>query len=170
MAFVEVFTGSVASGDITNSKRSASVRLVPAKARLWFAAADHAARLATDVGLLLQSLNDLQYSDGGNEIFSYDVHHSDENGAYSQPVSPPEVYNKNRIRITVSTTNGGLPALDQIYVPQRDPSTYTTSSGGKTLDISASPFPNIETQLMATGLSKFNTPILGIVEAVPDDV
>jgi len=63
-----------------------------------------------------------------------------------------------------------LPALDQIYIPQRDSGDLTLNTDGKSYNINASPFPNMETQLIASGLSKFNTPILSIVEAIPNDV
>lgn len=170
MAYVERFIGSVTSGDQTGQHRSVSVRIAPAKARLWFAAADHAARLATDAGLLLLSLNDVQASDGQPGLFSFNIDYQDQNDAYAKPAIDSGIFNSNMVRVTVQTTNGGLPALDEIYIPQRKDSALTLQSDGKAYDLTQSPFPNMATQLASSGLSKFNTPILSIVEAVPNDV
>jgi len=169
MAYVEKFIARVASLDQTGQARSASIGVSPANARLWFAAADHAARLATNVGLLLLSLNDAQASDGGDTILEYTVTGMDMNDAAVSPDGDPEVFNSNGVKITFRTTNGGLPAIDSIFIPQRAAG-LPTNTPPKTYDISQSPFVNMATQLIATGRSKYNTAITALLEAVPNDV
>jgi len=169
MAFVEKFIAGVQSVDQTNQKRSAAIRVSPADARLWFAAADHAARLATDVGLLLLSLNDAQYSDGTSSIYEFYVEGHDISDTVTVPDGDPEVFNSNGIKVSFSTTNGGIPAIDSITIPQRDAG-LPLNSDQKTYDITQSPFANMETQMVATGLSKYGTAIIAMLEAVPNDV
>lgn len=171
MAFVEKFIAGISSGDSTQRVRTVSIPVTAAKARLWFAAADHAARLATDVGLLLLALNDCQYSNTTPAMVqSFHVEGWDYNDAFVYPDADDEIFNKNAIKLTFQTTNGGVPALDTIYVTQREPASLTMNSDGKSYDITASPFVNIETQLIATGRSKYGTAITKLVEAIPNDV
>lgn len=169
MAYVEKFIAGIVSGDSAKQKRAVAIRVSPADARLWFAAANHAARLATDVGLLLLSLNDAQESDGNDTINEFYVTGSDINDAYAPPDKDSEIYNSNKIKLTYSTTNGGLPVTESIYITQRL-ATLVKSSDGKSYDLSQSPFPNMETQMIATGLSSYGTAITGLVEAIPNDI
>jgi len=171
MAYAAKYIAGVSSGDVTKRTKSVALPVTEAKAKLWYAAADHTARMATDVGLLLASLNDAQLSDASpNTINSYYVHMDDYNDAYVPPTVETETFNKNAIKLTFQTTVGGVPALDTIYIPQRDPASLTMNSDGKSYDITASPFPNIQTQLLATGRSKFGTAITALIEAVPNDI
>jgi len=169
MAFVEKFDAGVQSVDQANQKRSASVRVSPADARLWFAAADHAARLATDVGLLLSALNDAQASDGTTAIYEYYVTGHDISDTVVKPDGDPEVFNSNGIKLTYATTNGGLPVTESIFIPQRAEG-LPTNPDGKTYNIGASPFVNMETQLLATGLSSYGTAITDLLSATPNDI
>jgi len=169
MAFVEKFDAGVQSVDQTGQKRSAAVRVAPVDARLWFAAADHAARLATKVGLLLQSLNDAQASDGTSAIYEFYVTGHDISDTVVRPDGDPEVFNSNGIKLTYATTNGGLPVTESIFIPQRAVG-LPTNPDGKSYDITASPFANIETQLLDTGLSSYGTAITDLLSATPNDV
>jgi len=169
MAYVAVYYAGVVSGDAAKQKRAVAVRVTEAKAKLWFAAADQTAREATDVGLLLKSLNDAQMSDGDNSLNSYYVHGDYLNDAYAPPAADSDIYNSNKVKLTYSTTKGGVPAVESIYITQRS-DTLPTNPDGKSYDITASPFANMETQLIATGLSSYGTAITGLVEAIPNDI
>lgn len=169
MAYVEKFIASVASGDQTKQIRSVSQAVTPAKARLWFAAADHAARMTTDVGLMLNALNDTQSSDGTTGLNKYSVTGDDYNDAYAPPAVGTDIFNSNQIKLTYNTTNAGLPVTESTYIPQRL-DTLTFNSDGKTYDITVAPFPNIETQLIATGRSTYGTAITSLVSATPNDI
>jgi len=171
MAYVARYIAGVTSGDSTGQLRSVAIGVTEAKGKLWIAAADHAARMATDVGLLLQALNDAQLSDATpTAINKFYVHMEDFNDAYVHLPLEDEGFNSNAVRLTFQTTVGGVPALDSIVINLRDPDALTLNTDGKSYDITASPFANIETQLIATGRSKFGTAITALVEAVPNDV
>lgn len=169
MAYVEKFIASVTSGDQTSQLRSVSIPVTPALARLWFAAADHAARLATGVGLLLQSLNDAQSSDGTTAVQAYNVTGYDMNDAYAPPAVGTDIFNSNAIKLTYRTTNAGLPVTESIYIYQRL-DTLTFNSDGKTYDITTSPFANMATQMIASGRSSYGTAITALVSATPNDI
>lgn len=170
MAFTaEKFIAGVQSVDQTGQKRSAAIRVAPADARLWFAAADHAARMATKVGLLLLALNDAQYSDGTSAIYEFYVEGHDISDTVVLPDGDPEVFNSNGLKVSFSTTNAGIPAIDSIFIPQRDAG-LPLNSDGKSYDIEASPFSNMSVQMLDTGLSKYGTAIIELLEAIPNDV
>jgi len=169
MAYIEKFEAGVQSGDQTGQKRSASVRVSPALARLWFDAADHAARMATAVGLMLNSLNDAQASDGLNSIYEFYVTGHDINDTYAKPALATNTFNSNSIKLTYSTTNAGIPVTESIYIPQRLAG-LPLNPDGKSYNITASPFVVMNTNLIAAGLSSYGTAIIAIVEAIPNDV
>lgn len=169
MAYVAKYIAGITSGDSAKQKRAVAIAVTEAKAKLWFAAADQTAREATDVGLLLKSLNDAQESDGTNSLYSWYVHGEYFNDAYAPPANDADVYNSNRIKLTYSTTNNGIPVTESIYIPQRWDG-LPVNPDGKSYDISAAPFTNMNTQLVATGRSSYGTAITGIVEAIPNDV
>lgn len=169
MAYVAKYMAGVTSGDSAKQKRSVAIAVTEAKAKLWYAAADQTARESTDVGLLLKALNDAQSSDGTTALYSYYVNAEYINDAYTPPAYDGDIYNSNRIKLTYRTTNAGIPVDESIYITQRS-STLPFNSDGKSYDITASPFPNIETQLIATGRSSYGTAITALVEAIPNDI
>jgi len=171
MAYAAKWLAGVTSGDQTKQKASVPIRVSEADGKLFAAAADHTARMATDVGLLLLSLNDAQASDGLDTIFKFYLTLEDQNLAYAPPPSDsdPTVLNSNKIKLTYSTTNGGFPVTESIYITQRAEG-LPMNPDGKSYNIDASPFVNMETQLVATGLSSYGTAITALVEAIPNDV
>jgi hypothetical protein len=171
MAYSAKWFAGVTSGDQAKQKRSVSVRVSEADAQAFAAAADHTARMATDAGLLLLSLNDAQASDGGNTIFAFYLTMQDVNDAYAPPpsISNPKIFNSNSIKLTYRTTNGGFPVDESIYITQRGDG-LPMNPDGKSYNILASPFVNMTTQLLATGLSSYGTAITALVEAIPNDI
>jgi hypothetical protein len=171
MAYVEKFIAGVTCLDQTGQQRAASQRVSGVDARLWFAAADHAARLATKVGLLLASINDAQLSDGSPDtIYKYYVNGEDINDAAAKPATTTSTYNSNAIKVTYATTNAGIPVVESMMIPQRDETALTVNADGKSYDITASPFANMETQMIDTGLSSYGTAITALISAVPNDI
>jgi len=71
--------------------------------------------------------------------------------------------------LTYSTTNAGLPVEESVYITQRDPG-LTKNDDGKSYNLTVSPFLNLSTQMLATGLSSYRTPITALVEAIPNDI
>lgn len=171
MAYLAKAIAGVQSGDQAKQKRSVAIQVSFADAQAFWAAADHTARMATDVGLLLLSLNDAQTSDGGNGIYKFYCNLDDINDAYAPPASTsnPKIFNSNSIKLTYRTTNAGIPVDESIYINQRADS-LPMNPDGKTYNILASPFVNMTTQLLATGLSSYGTAITALVEAIPNDI
>jgi len=169
MAYSRRAIGGISSGDRAKQIRSVSIYLDFDAAQAWVAAADHAAVMATPAGLLLASLNDAQESDGTNYIQKFYVEIQDVNDAYAPPLFSTEVLNSNKIKLTYRTTRAGLPVDESIYITQRL-STLTKNTDGKSYNTTVSPFVNMQTQLIASGLSSFGTPITAIVEAIPNDI
>lgn len=169
MAYVRRALFGITSGDRANQVRSVPLYCSFADAQAWAAAADHTAAMATDLGLLMLALNDLQESDGTDTIQKFYVTLEDVNDAYAPPLFSTEILNSNKIKLTYRTTRASLPVEESVYITQRKP-TLTKSSDGKSYDLTASPFPNLKTQMLATGLSSFGTAITDLVEAIPNDI
>lgn len=171
MAYAAKWFAGVTSGDQAKQKRSVGIRVAEADAQAFAAAADHTARMATKVGLLLLSVNDAQASDGGTGIYAFYLTCEDLNDAYAPPpsTSNPKIFNSNKIKLTYATTNGGFPVTESIYITQRGDG-LPMNPDGKSYNILASPFINMNTQLVDTGLSSYGTAISAIVEAIPNDI
>jgi len=169
MAYVRRALFGISSGDRANQVRSVPLYCSMADGQGWVAAADHAAAMATDLGLLMLALNDLQESDGLDSIEKFYVSIEDVNDAYAPPLFSTEVLNSNKIKLTYRTTRAGLPVEESVYITQRK-STLTKNTDGKSYNLTASPFPNLSTQMLATGISSFGTAITALVEAIPNDI
>lgn len=169
MAYVRRALFGITSGDRANQVRSVPLFCSLADGQAWVAAADHAAAMATDLGLLMLALNDLQESDGTDTINKFYVSIEDVNDAYAPPAFSTEILNSNKIKLTYRTTRASLPVEESVYITQRK-STLTKNSDGKSYNLTVSPFVNLSTQMLATGLSSFGTAITALVEAIPNDI
>jgi len=169
MAIVEQFLASVQVGDQAKLLASASVRVSPADARAYIAAADQTARDATDVGLLLDALIDVTRAAGTNGYKKWSVESNFINDAYTPPDITTGIYNSNKWKVTFRTTNNSLPAVDTIYIPQYLLTGVVMESNGIFADLTDPPVSNLVTQLEATGLSKYGTAILEVLTVERND-
>lgn len=169
MAIVEQFLASIQVGDQAKKLASGTVRVSPANARLYLAAADQTARDATAVGLLLDALIDVSRAAGTNGYKKWSVEANFINDAYTPPDTTTGIYNSNTWKITFRTTNGGLPAVDTIYMPQYLLTGVVMESDGISADLTDAPVSNLVTQLEATGLSKYGTAILEVISVQRND-
>jgi len=169
MAYVRRALFGITSGDRANQIRSVPLYCSLADGQAWVAAADHAAAMATDLGLLMLALNDLQESDGLDYINKFYVSIEDVNDAYAPPAFSTEILNSNKIKLTYRTTRASLPVEESVYITQRK-STLIKNTDGKSYNLTSSPFPNLSTQMIATGLSSYGTAITALVEAIPNDI
>lgn len=170
MAIVEQFIASVQLGDSSKgSLASASVRVSAADARAYLAAANQAARDATDVGLLLDALIDVTRAAGTNGYKKWSVESNFINDAFARPNKDDAIYNSNMWKVTFNTTNGGLPAIDTIYVPQYLVTGVVMDADGISADLEDPPIDNLVTQLVATGLSKYGTAITSVISIQRND-
>jgi len=170
MAIVEQFLASVQVGDSANKLASGSVRVSPADARAYIAAANQAARDATDVGLLLDSMIDITRAAGTNGYKKWSVEANFINDAFVYPDEDAGIYNSNKWKVTGSTTNNGLPAIDTFYIPQYLVTGIDMESDGISANLDDGGIvENLVTQVLATALSKFGTAFTSIISIQRND-
>jgi hypothetical protein len=174
MAIVEQFFASV---QVAGSKRSkagkallasASIRVGAADARAYIAAANQAARDATKVGLLLDSLIDGTVAAGSDAYKKWNVQSDFVNDAFTPPDEQDNTYNHNMWKVTGLTTNAGIPAYDSFTIPQRNEA-WLMESDGVHVDLTDTEPANLIVQVLDTGLSQFGTPFTAITEIVAND-
>jgi len=157
MAEQMYYEGQLTLGDRAKKFATFAMRVIAADAQAWFAAANQAGRDATDVGLLLDAVFDVV---GSAQYFSKNVVGKAMNDAFVFPSGEGETYNSNKINVSYSTTNGGLPRNLQVTIPQRDPSSYELESNGINIVLDdGDEIANLVTQLETTGLSPYGTAI-----------
>lgn len=158
MAEVMAYFAQLTLGDRAKKVTTWEMRVSAANAQAWFAAANQAARDATDAGSLLDAVFDVV---GSSQYISKNVVGKAMNDAYVWPTGEAEVYNSNKINVSYSTTLGGLPQNLQVTIPQRDPSSYELESNG--INIVLTDGDEIELlvgELESTALSKYGTAIV----------
>ena len=141
-------------------KRTAvfEMRVSTLDAQAWVAAANQAGRDATDVGLLLDAVFDVQMP---SQYLYKGIHYKALNDAHVHPSGEAEAYNSNKIEVSYTTTNGGVPTTRGVTIAQREPSSYELESNGLNIVLADSDeIANLVTQLNATGLSLYGTAIV----------
>lgn len=171
MAIVEVFTASLQIGGSNQRLGSVSQRVGAADARAYVAAADQTAREATKVGLLLDSLIDITLAAGTNIYKRYAIECGFVNDAFTYAPKDGDVYKSDALKVTYTTTSGGLPVVESTYVyfRRRD---YVMESDGITVNITEGVNVDMENyiaQLVDTGISTFNTPITAVLSITTND-
>lgn len=171
MALVEKGFASFQLVDSAEKESSASFHVSPAAARAYLAAADAAARLATPVGTLLAAARAItRYADftSSASIFAK-VGIEWVQDALVTPTPEDAVYRSNKWKVTLRTTNGGFPAKDTLYVPEYLITGVDMESDGISANLGDSPIQDFWTNLVATGLSKFNTAFLEVLSIQRND-
>lgn len=157
MAEVMAYYAQLTLGDRAKKMTTFEARVITADAQAWIAAANTAARDATDVGLLLDAVFDVV---GSAQYFSKNVVGKAMNDAFVFPSGEGETYNSNKLNVSYSTTSGGLPRNLQVTIPQRDASSYELESNGINIVLDdADEIANLVTQLEATMLSPYASAI-----------
>lgn len=170
MAIQEVFLASLQVGDSNKGAlASGTVRVSPADARAYIAAANQAARDATDVGLLLDAMIDVTRAVGTNQYKKWSVQCDFINDTFAPPSKDAAIYNSNKWKVTFRTTNNGLPTVDTIYIPEYLVAGVTMEADGISASLTVAPMDNLVTQLVATGLSKYGTAITSVVSVQRND-
>lgn len=168
---VEKGFASVQYIDSAKKLASASFYVSPADARAYLAAADAAARVASDVGvLLLRAKNIARVVDFPDSI-KVDAHVGIDwvSDNVVAPGVDQGVYNSNKWKITGTTTNGGLPAIDTVYVPEYLLTGVVMESNGINADLTDPPVSDFVTAFVATALSKFNTAFTTVISISRND-
>lgn len=171
MAIVEVYTASLQIGGSNGRLGSCSQRVGATDARAYVAAADQSARDATKVGLLLDSLIDITLAEGTNIYKRYALECSYVNDQFAYAPKDGDVYKSQALKVTYTTTSGGLPVTESNYVYFRR-TDYVMESDGVTVNITDGVNTDVEnyiTQLVDTGISSFNTPITAVLSITVND-
>lgn len=168
MAIVEKFIASVEVGDSASKLRSASIRVAPADARAYVAAANQAARAATDVGVLLAAALDITEVQATDHYKKWSMQCDFVNDAFTYFPNTDHVFNSNALKVTYSTTNNGVPAKESIYIPMR----YSgLVYDGVTLDMNdGAELEAFCDALVAQGLSTYGSAILDVLSVTANDI
>jgi hypothetical protein len=169
MAIVVRGIASVEVGDSAGKLASASQRVSEADTKLYVAAANQAARDATDVGLLLITMLDMTAAHGSNHYKKWGIDLAYINDAFTYQDKDDQIYNSNKLKVTYQTTNGGIPTRESVYIPQRR-GDFTMADDGVSVVIGTSgPAFDYVTDLVATGLSSFGTAITSVESITVND-
>jgi len=170
MAIQEVFIASLQVGDSNKgSLASGSVRVSAADGRAYVAAANQAARDATDVGLLLDAFIDVTRAAATNQYKKWSIQCDFINDAFAAPSKDAAIYNSNKWKVTFRTTNAGIPAIDTLYIPEYLVTGVTMDADGISASLGTEPILNLVNQLVATGLSKYGTAITSVISVQRND-
>lgn len=165
MAIVERYIAGLQIGGSNQRLGSTAIRVGATDAKAYMAAADQTAREATKVGLLLDSLIDITMAKATNIYKEYYLNSSFINDAFAYAPKDGDVYKSQALKVTYTTTNGGLPVTESDYVYFRR-TDYVMESDGVTVQITGGANTDIEnfiTQLLDTGISSFNTAITAVL-------
>jgi len=170
MAQVPVYYASFQLGDSAGKLGSGSFRVSAADAKAYFAAADTAARAATDVGVLLAAALPLtKYASFATCWHMFEVVGRFINDAFVFPDPDDGLYNSNKWKVTFRTTNGGIPATDTLYLPDYAVTGIVMDSNGIDADPADAPVDAFIAALLDTGLSKYNTAITEVLTISRND-
>lgn len=157
MAEVMAYTAGLTVGDRAKKFSTFAMRISTANGQSWVAAANQAARDATNAGLLLDAVFDVV---GSSQYYSKQIEAHAMNDAFVYPSGEGEVYNSNKINVSYATTLGGLPRNLQVTIPQRDPSSYELESNGLNLVLEdGDEIEALVTVLESVALSPYGTAI-----------
>lgn len=170
MAEVPVFHASVQLGDSAKRFGSGSVRVSEANAQAYVAAANTAARAATDVGLLLVAMLNMTRAFGNPYKKKYSLQCDYIDDTFVRPLVADAVYISNQWKVTFRTTNAGVPTVDTIYIPEYLVAGVTMESDGVSANLTIAPTSVLVAQLIATGVSKYNTAITQVLSIQRNDV
>jgi len=169
MAEVATYIASVQLGDSARRLGSASFVVSAADAQAYIAAANAAARLATDVGVLLDAAVKVTRATGQNFWKKWSIQADFLNDAFVYPSAGDAIYISNRWKVTFSTTNAGIPAVDTVYIPEYLVTGVEMDSDGISADLGDDPIADFVTAFLATGLSKYRTPVTGVLSIERND-
>lgn len=148
---------------------SASFRVSPANARAYLAAADQSARDASKVGLLLSTALAITSVAGLPDSVKVAAHVGIDWISDNLVKPTGSVYRSNKWKVTGRTTNGVLPAIDTVYIPEALLSGVTMESDGISASLTTNPTLAFVTQFLDTALSKFGTAFTSVLSIQRND-
>ena len=160
MAEVASCRAFVTVGDQAEQMGRVSCYVSEVDAKAFNAAADTAARSATNVGLLLASISNV-FKGNPNTNKSRGVEQEYVNDAFAFPAVTTDSHLGNKLNIHYSTTLNGLPRNLSMSIPMRDELEYGFESNGINVILNdGADIQDLVTQLEATALSLYGTAIV----------
>jgi len=162
MADVPFYTAYVSAVDSADKSTHMEMRVDATDAKAYVAAADTAARAATKVGLLLIGMENLAlWVIGGTGEVEHGVKSGFKNGSYVPFTVEAEAFRSNKLNVSYSTNNAGVPASGGFTIAIRNPAAYTLESNGVNLDLEdGGDTENLVTQIEDTVLSSYGTAVV----------
>lgn len=166
MAETMYYAVELAVGDRAKKIAVFEMRVSTANGQAWVAAANEAARDATNAGLLIDAVFDLLLA--SQQKYKAVVARA-MNDAFVYPSGEVEAYNSNKLNVSYGTTSGGLPRNLQITIPQRDPASYELETNGINVVMEdGDEVENLVVNMELTGLSPYGTAV-SITEITVND-
>jgi len=169
MAIVERFMARLQIGGSNGRLASTSQAVGATDARAYIAAANQAARDATKVGLLLDSLIDMTLAEGSNYYKEWGLDSSFINDAFAYPAADADIYASNKFKVTYATTNASLPVIESVYISFRADDVEMESDGIHVVLEDGGKVANYVTQLLDTGISSYQTAITAVNSITVND-
>jgi hypothetical protein len=155
--------------DSANKYSEFAIRVGVADAQAYVAAANDAARLATDVGVLLNTV-EILFLGGDTAVEKRGVRYEAVNDGFT-PVDPEaEIYNSNKLNVHYTAFVAGLNRGFIVTIPQRDPADYVVNTDGITVTQGlGDAIDNFVTAFSNTGLSLYGTAISPVMSIDVND-
>jgi len=169
MAETATYIASVQVGDSAKRLGSASFIVNATDAKLYIAAADATARAGTDVGVLLDAALKISRADLLSGWKKWSIQADFLNTLFEYPDQDDGIYISNKWKVTFSTTNAGIPAIDTVYVPEYLITGVVMSSDGISADLGDAPVSDFVTAFEATALSKYRTAVTEVLSIQRND-
>lgn len=149
---------------------SVSIPVSEADYKLYAAAANQAARDATDVGILAITALDMTAAHGSTHYKEWFTHVDYINDAATPQPKDDQIYNTNAVGVTYVTTDNGVPVIETIYVPMRRDDFTLFGSNPVQVDFSgAGAAKDFADALIATGLGSHGAAITSITKMYLND-
>jgi len=146
---------------------SFSVRVNETDGKAWVAAVGDAAKLATDVGILLDAAETL-FLAGGTGVLERGVRVRSVNDTFLAVDSAAEIFNSNKLNVSYSSPVAGLPRNFSLSLPQRNTAGYTAVKNMVTLNL-ADDMQAFLDALANTGLGVYGGAISTVFEVTLND-
>lgn len=172
MADIANFSAYVVVQDSAKKKARVELRVDSTDAKAYVAAADTAARAATKVGLLLDSIIDLVV-DTPDCLYAWGLDYGFLLSTFSPPIPDDKYYRSNKLNVSYTTTNNSLPARAGFTIPMRDDSVINMESNGLNVVLAGAgattEITNLITQILDTVVSSYGTAANDVIEITIND-
>lgn len=170
MAIVGRFSIGVQVWDSATLLASVAIPVSETDYKAYAAAANQAARDATDAGILVIAALDMTAAHGSTHYKKWFTSADYVNDAATPEPKDDQIYNTNQVGVTYTTTDNGVPVIETIYVPLRRDDFTLFGSNPVQVDFSgAGAAKDFADALVATGLGSHGAAITGVTKMYLND-